>query len=201
MGICRKRLCLIINRKERYKNHLSFLKILLCEYQEIYLDFSLFLYSFPYFIQSIKGRQGVYLSLSYLCYLYYHQLSSQDWITTERTNIHLSNKKCCIFLIGQLWLHLTMAIILGADNSFSLFQNTALVISLLFLALVVIKLSLYLLNFKRHYYIYIITLLFISQLYNASGNVFFYNLSFILLLGIMGECFLYSEYRHKRSIS
>lgn len=96
---------------------------------------------------------------------------------------------------------ITMAIILGVDNSFSLFQNTALVISLLFLALVVIKLSLYLLNFKRHYYIYIITLLFISQLYNASGNVFFYNLSFILLLGIMGECFLYSEYRHKRSIS
>lgn len=96
---------------------------------------------------------------------------------------------------------ITMAIILGADNSFSLFQNTALVISLLFLALVVIKLSLYLLNFKRHYYIYIITLLFISQLYNASGNEFFYNLSFILLLGIMGECFLYSEYRHKRSIS
>lgn len=96
---------------------------------------------------------------------------------------------------------ITMAIILGTDNSFSLFQNTALVISLLFLALVVIKLSLYLLNFKRHYYIYIITLLFISQLYNASGNVFFYNLSFILLLGIMGECFLYSEYRHKRSIS
>ena len=97
---------------------------------------------------------------------------------------------------------ITMAIILGADNSFSLFQNTALVISLLFLALVVIKLSLYLLlNFKRHYYIYIITLLFISQLYNASGNVFFYNLSFILLLGIMGECFLYSEYRHKRRIS
>ena len=91
---------------------------------------------------------------------------------------------------------ITMAIILGADNS------SALVISLLFLALVVIKLSLYLLlNFKRHYYIYIITLLFISQLYNASGNVFFYNLSFILLLGIMGECFLYSEYRHKRSIS
>ena len=96
---------------------------------------------------------------------------------------------------------ITMATILGADNSFSLFQNTALVISLLFLALVVIKVSLYLLNFKRHYYIYIITLLFISQLYNASGNVFFYNLSFILLLGIMGECFLYSEYRHKRSIS
>lgn len=96
---------------------------------------------------------------------------------------------------------ITMAIILGVNNTFSLLQTTALVSSLLFLAIVVIKLSLYLLNFKRHYYIYIITLLFISQLYNASGNVFFYNLSFILLLGIMGECFLYSEYRHKRSIS
>ena len=96
---------------------------------------------------------------------------------------------------------ITMAIFLGVNNTFSLLQTTALVSSLLFLAIVVIKLSLYLLNFKRHYYIYIITLLFISQLYNASGNVFFYNLSFILLLGIMGECFLYSEYRHKRSIS
>ena len=116
-----------------------------------------------------------------------------------RDNKYLSFKQEMLYIPN--WIVVLTPIILGVNNTFSLLQTTALVSSLLFLAIVVIKLSLYLLNFKRHYYIYIITLLFISQLYNASGDVFFYNLSFILLLGIMGECFLYSEYRHKRSIS
>lgn len=120
-----------------------------------------------------------------------------------RDNKYLSFKQEMLYIPNWIVVltPITIAIFLGVNNTFSLLQTTALVSSLLFLAIVVIKLSLYLLNFKRHYYIYIITLLFISQLYNASGNVFFYNLSFILLLGIMGECFLYSEYRHKRSIS
>ena len=119
-----------------------------------------------------------------------------------RDNKYLSFKQEMLYIPNWIVVltPITIAIFLGVNNTFSLLQTTALVSSLLFLAIVVIKLSLYLLNFKRHYYIYIITLMFLSQFYSVMSSTFFYNLSFIILAGIMGSSFLYSENQHQKKI-
>ena len=100
-----------------------------------------------------------------------------------------------------LLLPLLMGLFYKIENTFSILETVVLVVALLILATVIVKLSLYLLKFKRYYYVYICIMGILLQNYIAFfSDTFFKNISFILALSVAGAGFLYEEKRKEQSV-
>lgn len=132
---------------------------------------------------------------SLLGFIYLDNFKENKYITFKEQSLYIPN-----------WVVLLLPLLMGlfykVENTFSILETVVLGVALLILATIIVKLSsLYLLKFKRYYYIYICIMGILLQNYIAFfSDTFFKNISFILALSVAGAGFLYEEKR-KKSIS
>ena len=131
---------------------------------------------------------------SLLGFIYLDNFKENKYITFKEQSLYIPN-----------WVVLLLPLLMGLfykiENTFSILETVVLGVALLILATVIVKLSLYLLKFKRYYYIYICIMGILLQNYIAFfSDTFFKNISFILDLSVAGAGFLYEEKRKEQSV-
>ena len=117
-----------------------------------------------YFLDKTDGGTVLYSILlnifSLSIFIPLDNFKENKYITFKEQSLYIPN-----------WVVLLLPLLMGLfykiENTFSILETVVLVVALLILATVIVKLSLYLLKFKRYYYIYICIMGILLQNYIA----------------------------------